>query len=77
MVPAADDKDVNAKPGFDELVAMSRKVSGTPHPAVLSIYASTADTFPKFGKEGENDWVLNVKIGDIPLAVILVGKAEG
>jgi hypothetical protein len=28
-------------------------------------------------KEGENDWTLTVKAGDVTFAVILVGKAEG
>ena|SRR5258708_10931561 len=76
MVPAADDKDPFAKPAFDALMAMSRKASGTPHPAVLSVWSSTATSFPSFGKEGDHDWVLNTKIGELSLAVILVGKAE-
>src|SRR5882762_5012164 len=29
MTPAADDKDLNATPNFEALVAMSRKASGT------------------------------------------------
>ena len=37
LTPAADDKDPNATPAFDELMAMSKKASGTPHPAVLSM----------------------------------------
>jgi hypothetical protein len=77
MVPAADDKDLTSTPNFDALMGMSKKASGTAHPAVLSIWNSTAQSFPSFGKEGENDWVLNVKAGDTPVAVILVGKVEG
>ena len=76
MVPAADDKDPAATPAFDALMAMSRKASGTPHPAVLSVWSSTASSFPSFGKEGDHDWALNTKVGDLPLAVILIGKAE-
>src|SRR6266581_5270679 len=34
MVPAVDDPGPDAKPGFDELVKLSSKASGTPHPAV-------------------------------------------
>ena len=78
MVPAADDKDLNATPAFDALMVMSRKASGTPHPAVLSIWgAGASDPVPSFAKQGDNDWVLNVKVGDTPISVILVGKAEG
>src|SRR5438445_3157375 len=44
MVPAADDKDLNAAPNFEALVAMSRKASGTPHPAVLSFWKPDVPT---------------------------------
>jgi hypothetical protein len=76
LSPAAVDKDPAALPKFDELMDMSRKASGTPHPAVLGIESATGDKFPGFGKEGEHDWVLSVKLGEQPIAVILVGKSE-
>jgi hypothetical protein len=75
MTPAADDKDLNSTPGFDALVAMSRKASGTPHPAVLSFWKADADT-PGLTKQGDADWVLQSKLGDTPIAVILVGIAS-
>jgi len=74
MTPAAEDKDLNATPAFDALVAMSRKASGTPHPAVLSFWKADAGA-PGFSKQGENDWVLQTKMGDTPIAVILIGFA--
>ncbi|MSV28269.1 MAG: hypothetical protein EXQ52_05925 [Bryobacterales bacterium] len=77
LVPAADDKDAASTPNFDELMPMSRKASGTPHPAVLSISSSSSGKFPDVAKEGDHDWVLHVKIGDSPVAVTVVGKAEG
>ena len=78
LVPAADDKDVNALPNYERLVDMSRKASGTPHPACLSIEPPQGDAqLPGFIKEGENDWVLNTKIGGIPIGIILIGKYEG
>jgi hypothetical protein len=76
MTPAADDKDPNATPDFDALVAMSRKASGTPHPAVLSIWGAGAGDAAGFAKQGESDWVLTTKIGDTPISIILIGKAE-
>jgi hypothetical protein len=76
MIPAADDTDPNSTPGFEDLMKMSRKASGTPHPAVLSMAASSNSNFPELKKEGENDWALHVKIGTLPVEVILVGKAE-
>lgn len=78
MVPAADDKDMNATPAFDALMAMSRKASGTPHPAVLSMWStSSGDSAPNFAKQGDIDWVLNTKIGTTPVSVILIGQVQG
>lgn len=74
MTPAAEDKDLNAAPNFDALVAMSRKASGTPHPAVVSFWKADSAT-PGFSKQGDSDWVLQTKIGDTPIDVILIGFA--
>ncbi|HLK21876.1 MAG TPA: hypothetical protein VKT81_23165 [Bryobacteraceae bacterium] len=74
MTPAAEDQDLNSTPAFEALVAMSRKASGTPHPAVLSVWKADSDT-PGLSKQGDSDWVLQTKIGDTPIAVILVGVA--
>jgi hypothetical protein len=76
LTPIADDADPNALPAFDPLVQMSRKASGTPHPAVLSIEPPAGSTFPAITKEGDHDWVLNVKIGNLPVAIIVAGKVE-
>ena len=77
LTPAADDKDPHSSPDFDRLVAMSRKASGTPHPAVLSIWAAGAGDPVGFAKLGENDWVLTRKIGATSVSIILIGKVEG
>lgn len=77
LSPASIDKDPNATPSFDALMDMSRKASGTPHPASLSCWKADADSKPGFAKEGESDWVLHVKIGDTPVAIILVGQHAG
>ena len=74
MTPASEDKDLNATPNFDALVAMSKKTSGTPHPAVLSFWKADNDT-PGLSKQGDSDWVLQTKLGDTTIAVILVGIA--
>jgi hypothetical protein len=77
LVRAGDDTDPGATPGFDALVALSVKASGTPHPAVLSIWSSSSDKFPAFGKQNDHDWVLDIKVGDMPVSIILAGKVEG
>jgi hypothetical protein len=74
LTPAAADQDLSSTPNFDALVAMSRKASGTPHPAVLSFWKADTDA-PGFTKQGDADWVLQTKLGDTPIAVILVGVA--
>ena len=74
LVPAAADKGSSAKMSLEDVVAASTKVSGTSHPAVLSIAPGSGKT--GFTKEGEHDWTLNTKVGDLPIAIILVGKAE-
>ena len=72
--PIANDPDPNATPDFDKLVAQS-KTSGTAHAAVFSL-ETPSGSMPSVTKEGDNDWVLAVKVGDLPIAIILVGKAE-
>jgi hypothetical protein len=74
---AADDQNAAATPSFKELVAASEKATGIPHPGVFSFWKQDSNFKAGFDKEGEHDWVLQTKLGDIPVAIILVGKAEG
>jgi len=76
LTPVANDPDPNATPNFEKLVEMS-KTSGTAHPAVLSLEPPSGSSLPALTKEGDHDVVLNVKVGDLPVAFIVVGKAEG
>ena len=76
MIPAADDKDLNATPSYDDVIAMSKKTTGM-HPAVLSLWKNEAGHEPGLVKEGDFDWVLYTKIVDIPIGVILVGMYMG
>ena len=76
MSKVADDADPSAVPKFEALMTMSRKASGTTHPLVMSIWKP--DTFAAgFAKEGEHDWVLQVKVGSLSMAIILIGRGEG
>src|SRR6266849_10884864 len=78
LTPAADDTNAAATPGFDELVAMSRKASGLPHPSVFSVSSSSNTTFPeiKKGTDTEADWVLHAKLGDTAIGLIVAGVME-
>jgi hypothetical protein len=78
LTPLAADADPAAKPGFDDLVKMSGKASGSPHPAVLSLETPPAGaTAPSIVKEGEHDWTLTVKTGDLTFSIIVAGKTDG
>ena len=70
---ASEDKDIKATPSFNALMEMSRRASGTPHPAVLSFWRVEGEFKPGVVAQ-ESDQVLNTKIGDVPVAVIVAGR---
>jgi hypothetical protein len=74
LTQAADDRDLGAIPKFDGLVALGRKASLTPHPAVLSLWKAATDA-PGFSQQGDTDWVLQSKVGETPIAIIVAGAA--
>lgn len=84
LIPAVEDtKDADAVMSTDEVVALSRKASGTNHPAVISL-ASPPESAnsPALEKDDLDHWVLKVKsqskpAADLPIAIIVVGRAEG
>jgi hypothetical protein len=76
LSPIANDPDPAAMPDFDKLVAQS-KTSGTSHACVFSLEPPSGDTFPALTKEGDHDTVLNLKAGNLPIAIIVAGKVEG
>ena len=52
------------------------KASGTPHPLVFSVWKVDSNFKPGIAQEGETDWVLQTKVGDLPMAIIVEGKVE-
>jgi len=84
LVPAAEDtKDADAIMSSDEVVALSRKASGTNHPAVINLSSPPAAASNATLEKDELDhWVLTVKsqskpAADLPIGIIVVGHAEG
>jgi hypothetical protein len=75
LTPAAEDKEPGSTPDFESLMNMSRKASGTPHPAVLSMWKVESDFKPGVAQQGESDWVMQTKIGEVPIAVIVAGQS--
>jgi len=76
MTPIASDPDPNSTPEFASLVKMSTKASNSPHPAVLSMEQPQGASFPSVVKEGDSDYVLNVKVGNLAIGLIVAGKAQ-
>jgi hypothetical protein len=76
LVPAALDKSADVMLDFDALMNLSRKASGTPHPAVLSFWKADAGDKAGFEKQGEKDWVLTTNLGSTKVSIILIGKVE-
>lgn len=78
LVQAAGDTEGASTPAFDALLALSRKASGTPHPAVFSIWKEDPKFFKEgqMEKQGEHDWVLMRKMGVVPVSMILAGRGE-
>lgn len=70
------DADPATKPDFNTLMGLSEKSAGIPHPYVMSVWKQDSDFQAGLSKQGEKDWVLQTKIGDTPIALILVGVAE-
>jgi hypothetical protein len=75
LTPIANDPDPKAMPTYEKLVEMS-KTSGTAHAAVLSLTAAHGTSFPALTKEGEADWILSLKSGNVALGLMVAGKAE-
>ena len=73
LVAAADDPNPESTPKLDGLLALSRKASGTGHPAVFSIWKASAEA-AGFSQRGD-DWVLETTVGTTPIAVIVIGTA--
>ncbi len=82
LAPADDDRTTEALP-FDELMNLSHKVTGTPHPSVWSLVEpeDDPDSLPALIHwEEENLWMLYLKAQagegvEFPLALVIVGYA--
>jgi hypothetical protein len=80
LVPAASDADPNAVYKFEELVNLSRKATGTRHPAPLSLVQAEAGTAAAVSKNNEEHWIFSagMKLAsgvDLPFALVVKGTA--
>ena len=58
LVPLAADSDPAAQPSFAEVVTLSRKASGTGHPAVFPLAAPESVAEPALAKDYDENWIL-------------------
>jgi len=77
LTKADQDTDPAATPGFVPLMKMAQAASGTNHPLSLSCWQQDNEFTAGLSKHGESDYVLQTKVGDLPLAIIVIGRHEG
>ena len=84
LSPAVEDKDPAAMPDYKTLVALSRKASGTNHPATLWLTKPSGDGKPVRSLD-EGHWAVEIKTKgqpaggaetDLPVAIVVIGKSE-
>lgn len=84
LIPAAEDnKSADADLPYNDVVAMSRKASGTNHPGVIMMSSPPGSIQESvLEKDDMNHWVLKTRIalkpsGELTLGIIVVGQTEG
>jgi len=77
LSPAAADTEIDKGLKFEDLVKLSKQASGTGHPAVMSLVpVSQGASFPSVVQDDQGRWVLQTKLGDLPIALVLVGQVS-
>ena len=81
LVPLAADSNPAAQLPFAEVVALSRKASGTGHPAVFPLASPESVTEPTLTKDYEENWILKIRVSTkcgepMPFAIGVFGRAE-
>jgi len=81
LAPVDADKDLAADLKYDDAVALSRKATGTNHPAVYPMLAPESVSEAVVSKDEQGHGVLKVKVQGksgtaIPLAFIVIGRGE-
>lgn len=81
LVPAAADKDPATNPKPAEVIELSRKASGTHHPAPLSLVQPDNSPSPSVTKAEEDHWIFTgttklVSGREMPIALVVKGQAQ-
>jgi hypothetical protein len=79
LISAGTDSDPAAQFKFDELVALSRKATGTNHPGPLSLTQADSN-IPGLSHDDQDHWVFSFKLPvgseEIPIGLIVKGTAQ-
>jgi hypothetical protein len=80
LIKAGDDSDPAAKFDFKQLVALSRKATGTGHPGPINLVQPASDTVPAISNDGQEHWVFAAKLkmqtGEpLLIGIVVKGKA--
>jgi hypothetical protein len=79
LVPPGSDVDPAAQFKLDELVALSRKATGTNHPGPLGLVQADS-TIPGLSHNDQDQWVFSFKLPvgseEIPIGLIVKGVAQ-
>lgn len=82
LIPAASDPDPKASFGFQELVNLSRKATGTKHPGPLNlIQPESKATEPAVTKDDQDHWIYSAGLKltsgkEVPFALVVKGTAQ-
>jgi hypothetical protein len=81
LVPAADDPNPTTTFDFKQLVALSRKATGSAHPGPVNLVQPDTDNIPSVSNDGQGHWVFNNKLNiqggsPLPLGIVVKGKAS-
>ena len=80
LVPPTADPGPDTTPNFLDVVALSRKASGTKHPAPLSLVPAETGGTPAVTKDDEGHFIFSTTIHlssgeDLPIALVVKGTA--
>jgi hypothetical protein len=80
LVPPSADPGPETTPNFLDVVALSRKASGTKHPAPLSLVPAEGGGAPAVTKDDEDHFIFTTSVHlnsgeDLPIALVVKGTA--
>ena len=80
LVPPQADANPDQSYTFDELVALSRQVTGKKHPAPLNLVPPEVKAYPSVSTDPEDRTILSFKVktpsGELPLALVVRGTTS-